>query len=130
MTWTVHIHDAAARQLETIPPDRRKRILDDLFAFEQDPFRGLVKPLKGKEHKGKYRKVSGRDGGRSRDSASERADISVAMNATHSARSRVLHDKIHTPITGNPAIATHTVLNPKWSTTQPMAGDMIVCINP
>jgi len=30
MTWTVHIHDAAAKQLEAIPPDRRKRILDDL----------------------------------------------------------------------------------------------------
>jgi mRNA-degrading endonuclease RelE of RelBE toxin-antitoxin system len=28
--------------------------------FAEDPFRGLVKPLKGKEHKGKYRKVSGR----------------------------------------------------------------------
>jgi len=60
MTWTVHIHAAAARQLETIPPDRRKRILDDVIAFEADPFRGLVKPLKGKEHKGTYRKVSGR----------------------------------------------------------------------
>jgi len=34
--------------------------LDDLHAMAEDPFRGLVKPLKGKEHKGKYRKVSGR----------------------------------------------------------------------
>jgi mRNA-degrading endonuclease RelE of RelBE toxin-antitoxin system len=25
-----------------------------------DPFRGLVKPLKGKERKGRFRKVSGR----------------------------------------------------------------------
>jgi mRNA-degrading endonuclease RelE of RelBE toxin-antitoxin system len=31
-----------------------------VFALEDDPFRGLVKPLKGKEHKGKYRKVTGR----------------------------------------------------------------------
>jgi mRNA-degrading endonuclease RelE of RelBE toxin-antitoxin system len=60
MTWTVHIHDAAARQLESIPPDRRRRIFDDIIALEQDPFRGLVKPLQGKQHKGKYRKVSGR----------------------------------------------------------------------
>jgi len=30
------------------------------IAFEEDPFRGLVKPLKGKAHKGHYRKVSGR----------------------------------------------------------------------
>lgn len=60
MTWTVRLHDAAAKQLKAIPADRRKRILDDVFALEEDPFLGLVKPLKGKEHKGKYRKVSGR----------------------------------------------------------------------
>jgi mRNA-degrading endonuclease RelE of RelBE toxin-antitoxin system len=60
MTWTVHIHDAAAKQLEAIPPDRRKRILDDLTTLETDPFQGLVKPLKGNVHRGKYRKVSGR----------------------------------------------------------------------
>jgi mRNA-degrading endonuclease RelE of RelBE toxin-antitoxin system len=60
MTWAVHVHDAAVRQLNAIPPDRRKRILDDVIALQEDPFRGLVKPLKGKEHKGKYRKVSGR----------------------------------------------------------------------
>jgi mRNA-degrading endonuclease RelE of RelBE toxin-antitoxin system len=35
-------------------------VLDDIDAFEQDPFRGLVKPLKGRDHKGLYRKVSGR----------------------------------------------------------------------
>ena len=58
MTWIVHIHDGAARQLKAIPPNRRQRILDDIAVFEADPFRGLVKPLKGKEHKGHYRKVS------------------------------------------------------------------------
>jgi len=123
MTWTVHIHDAAARQLEIIPPDRRKRILDDIVAFEQGPFRGLVKPLKGKEHKGKYRKVSGRyhfqagscdaDLGSARDSPSERTDVSVDFDGIHPARPRVLQDKINTPINGIPAIPTHTVLNPK-----------------
>jgi mRNA-degrading endonuclease RelE of RelBE toxin-antitoxin system len=60
MNWIVHIHDGAARQLKAISPDRRGRILDDIAAFEEDPFRGLVKPLKGKDHKGHYRKVSGR----------------------------------------------------------------------
>ncbi len=60
MIWTVHIHAEAAKQLRTIPPDRRRRILSDLTALEEDPFRGLVKPLKGKAHKGQYRKVSGR----------------------------------------------------------------------
>jgi mRNA-degrading endonuclease RelE of RelBE toxin-antitoxin system len=53
MTWIVHIHDGAARQLSAIPPDRRQRVLDDIAAFEEDPFRGLVKPLKGKDHNGR-----------------------------------------------------------------------------
>jgi mRNA-degrading endonuclease RelE of RelBE toxin-antitoxin system len=43
-----------------MPPDRRRRVLDDIAAFEENPFRGLVKALKGKENKGRYRKVSGR----------------------------------------------------------------------
>jgi mRNA-degrading endonuclease RelE of RelBE toxin-antitoxin system len=60
MTWIVHIHGGAAKQLKAIPPDRRQRIIDDIAAFEEDPFRGLVKPLNGKDHKGHYRKVSGR----------------------------------------------------------------------
>ena len=60
MIWIVHIHDGAAKQLKSIPPDRRQRVLDDIVAFEEDPFRGLVKPLKGKNHKGHYRKISGR----------------------------------------------------------------------
>jgi mRNA-degrading endonuclease RelE of RelBE toxin-antitoxin system len=60
MTWNVKIHAAAAKQLETIPPDRRRRILNDIDELAEDPFRGLVKPLKGKEYKGRYRKVSGR----------------------------------------------------------------------
>jgi len=51
MTWIVHIHKGAARQLEALPPDRRQRVLDDIAAFEEDPFRGLVKPLKGRDRK-------------------------------------------------------------------------------
>jgi mRNA-degrading endonuclease RelE of RelBE toxin-antitoxin system len=60
MTWTVRVHEHAAKQLKAVPPERRKRILDDIVALEDDPFRGLVNPLRGKQHKGKYRKVSGR----------------------------------------------------------------------
>jgi mRNA-degrading endonuclease RelE of RelBE toxin-antitoxin system len=60
MTWRTNVHNAAAKQLEAIPPDRRKRILDDVRELAEDSFRGLVKPLKGKAHKGLYRKVSGR----------------------------------------------------------------------
>jgi len=60
MTWLVNVHRDAAKQLESIPPDRRNRILNDIREFAVDPFRGLVKPLKGKAHKGLYRKISGR----------------------------------------------------------------------
>ena len=62
MTWHVNVHPDAAKQLEAIPPDRRKRILEDIRELAEDTFRGLVKPLKGKAHKGLYRKVSGRYG--------------------------------------------------------------------
>lgn len=60
MNWTVKVHEGAAKQLDAIPPDRRKRILNDIDELAADPLRGLVKPLKGKEHKGRFRKVSGR----------------------------------------------------------------------
>ena len=42
MTWHVKVHDGAAKQLEAIPPDRRKRILNDIAELAEDPFRGLV----------------------------------------------------------------------------------------
>ena len=60
MTWLINVHRGAAKQLEAIPLDRRNRILADIRELGQDPFRGLVKPLKGGPHKGLYRKVSGR----------------------------------------------------------------------
>ena len=60
MNWNVRLADEAVKQLRAIPPDRRKRILDDIQEMEDDPFRGKVKPLLGKELKGRYRKVSGR----------------------------------------------------------------------
>ena len=60
MTWLINVHRDAARELEAIPPDRRNRILNHIRELAIDPFRGLVKPLKGKAQKGLYRKVSGR----------------------------------------------------------------------
>ena len=60
MTWHVKVHNGAAKQLDAIPPDRRKRILNDIDELADDPFRGLVKPLKGPQYRGIYRKVSGR----------------------------------------------------------------------
>jgi mRNA-degrading endonuclease RelE of RelBE toxin-antitoxin system len=35
--------------------------LNDIRELAYDPFRGLVKPLKGKRFKGLYRKASGRN---------------------------------------------------------------------
>jgi mRNA-degrading endonuclease RelE of RelBE toxin-antitoxin system len=60
MTWRVNVHRGAARQLESVPPDRRERILKDIRELAEDPFRGLVKPLKGKRYKGLFRRASGR----------------------------------------------------------------------
>ena len=60
MNWRTIVHHEVAKQLRAIPPDRRARILNDIEELAADPFRGLVKPLKGKVHRGHYRKVSGR----------------------------------------------------------------------
>jgi len=60
MPWLVNVSRGAAKQLEAIPPDRRERIMNDVRQLAEDPFLGLVKPLKGKTKKGLYRKVSGR----------------------------------------------------------------------
>ena len=60
MSWTVNVADEAIRQLKAIPPDRRERIWRDFRVLADDPLQGLVKPLKGKVYKGRYRKVSGR----------------------------------------------------------------------
>jgi mRNA-degrading endonuclease RelE of RelBE toxin-antitoxin system len=37
MTWIVHIHDSAAKQLKAIPPDRRQCVLDDIGVLEANP---------------------------------------------------------------------------------------------
>ena len=59
MTWRINVHRDAAKQLEAIPPDRRKRIMNDT-ALADVPFRGFVKALNGKKFKGLYEMVSGR----------------------------------------------------------------------
>jgi mRNA-degrading endonuclease RelE of RelBE toxin-antitoxin system len=89
MTWLINVHRDAAKQLEAIPPDRRRRILNDIQEFADDPFRGLVKPLKGKAIKVLYRKISGRyriifepipcdpHSARARRSAAQRGDVQI-----------------------------------------------------
>lgn len=60
MTWTVKLANEAARQFKKLSPDRREQILAHLREMREDPFRGDVIPLKGKQWKGRYRKRVGR----------------------------------------------------------------------
>ena len=60
MVWTVKLAKTAARQLSELPPDHQDLIRTHLREMVHDPFRGDVKPLKGKQWKGRYRKRVGR----------------------------------------------------------------------
>ena len=59
MTWTVVLAKDAEKQFNNIPVDRQELILKHLRGMREDPFRGDVKPLKGKKWKGRYRKRIG-----------------------------------------------------------------------
>jgi mRNA-degrading endonuclease RelE of RelBE toxin-antitoxin system len=60
MIWDVRLAKAAAKQLEKLPPDYQTLLLKKLNEMRDDPFQGDVQPLKGKQHKGRYRKRGGR----------------------------------------------------------------------
>lgn len=60
MIWDVRLAKAAAKQLEKLPPDYRTLLLKKLNEMRADPFQGDVQLLKGKQHKGRYRKRVGR----------------------------------------------------------------------
>ena len=60
MTWTVRLSKDAAKQLDKLPRDQRDLILKRLDEMSQDPFRGDVRPLKGAQWEGRYRKRIGR----------------------------------------------------------------------
>lgn len=60
MNWIVHLSEDAVRDLSRIPADRRELLLKQLSAMEADPFQGNVRPLKGRQWHGRYRKVAGR----------------------------------------------------------------------
>ena len=51
MAWTVVLAKDAAKELDKLPSDRRDLLLKHLGEMRDDPFRGDVKPLKGKEWK-------------------------------------------------------------------------------
>lgn len=60
MKWNVRLARDAARQLEKVPRDYQTVLRKKLGEMIEDPFRGDVVPLKGKEWKGYYRKRVGR----------------------------------------------------------------------
>lgn len=60
MTWNIRFAKDAAKQLERVPRDYHELLLKKLREMAEDPFRGDVVPLKGKEWKGWYRKRVGR----------------------------------------------------------------------
>ena len=60
MNWTVTLAKDADKELKKLPADRQEFILKHLREMREDPFRGDVKALKGKEWKGRYRKRIGR----------------------------------------------------------------------
>ena len=60
MTWTIRLAKEAEKQLKKLPFDRQEFIRRHLRDMTRDPFAGDVKPLKGKEWKGRYRKRIGR----------------------------------------------------------------------
>jgi len=60
MNWTIRLSKDAAKQLSHIPRTQQELILARLAEMEEDPFRGDVKPLKGAQWRGRFRKRVGR----------------------------------------------------------------------
>ncbi|MGC9224933.1 MAG: type II toxin-antitoxin system RelE family toxin [Terracidiphilus sp.] len=59
MNWAVELSAAAIKELRQLPRDRQARIERAIDEMEIDPLAGDVKPLKGHEWKGRYRKRVG-----------------------------------------------------------------------
>ena len=60
MTWTVKLANEGAKQLKKLPRDHQALLRRRLQEMSEDPFQGDVKPLKGKQWVGRYRKRAGR----------------------------------------------------------------------
>ena len=60
MTWIVRLSRDAERQLRRLPPDQQSLIRQRLREMQDDPFRGDVIPLRGRQWQGRYRKRVGR----------------------------------------------------------------------
>jgi mRNA-degrading endonuclease RelE of RelBE toxin-antitoxin system len=59
MNWAVRISEDAQLFIDNLPDKARRQVSRGIGQLEEDPFRGDVKPLKGKEWKGYYRKRAG-----------------------------------------------------------------------
>lgn len=60
MSWDIRLSADAAKQLSKFPRDHQQTIARAIERMGQNPFQGDVKPLKGDEWKGRYRKRVGR----------------------------------------------------------------------
>ncbi|HEV2176959.1 MAG TPA: type II toxin-antitoxin system RelE/ParE family toxin [Terriglobia bacterium] len=59
MDWAVELSRGAEKDLKRLPRDIRERLIRAVDELQEDPFRGDVRPLKGPEWKGRYRKRVG-----------------------------------------------------------------------
>ena len=59
MAWAVELSAGAEKDLKRLPRDRQARIARAIDEMEENPLAGDVKPLKGPEWKGRYRKRVG-----------------------------------------------------------------------
>ncbi|MGD0126217.1 MAG: type II toxin-antitoxin system RelE/ParE family toxin [Terriglobia bacterium] len=59
MGWTVRVAEGEQAFIQGLPDKTRRQVSRSISDLEQDPFRGDVKPLTGKEWKGFYRKRAG-----------------------------------------------------------------------
>jgi mRNA-degrading endonuclease RelE of RelBE toxin-antitoxin system len=59
MNWHVELATSAIKDLKRLPRDRQARMERAIDEMESDPMAGDVKPLKGPEWRGYYRKRIG-----------------------------------------------------------------------
>nr|BAL52994.1 hypothetical protein HGMM_F04A11C12 [uncultured Acetothermia bacterium]BAL60166.1 hypothetical conserved protein [Candidatus Acetothermum autotrophicum] len=60
MAWTIRLSPVAEKQLYALPKDHQRIIERAIDQMQEDPFRGNVKSLRGKQWQGRFRKVAGR----------------------------------------------------------------------
>lgn len=60
LSWTIRLSPEAEEQLAELPRDQQVMIKRALERMKENPLVGNVKPLKGKQWKGVYRKPVGR----------------------------------------------------------------------